>query len=219
MTTGNPRDALAAAGIPRERWGAERLRSLASGERAFCRWILRSLAEGASPGPDELAGVASSLELDVEQALERLAREDLVHYDPAACAILVAYPFSGRPTAHRVRFDGREVYAMCAIDALGVAPMLQRPIEVVSSDPVDRQTIRVTLSPEGMASWAPAESVVVSGRACEGAAFQGCCQVLNFFASPENARWYLDEHPHVRGFPSSIPEAVELGRVVFADVL
>ena len=49
------------------------------------------------------------------------------------------YPFSGHPTPHRVRFDGREVYAMCAIDALGVAPMLHRPIEVVSSDPIHAQ--------------------------------------------------------------------------------
>lgn len=135
--------------------------------------------------------------------LQRLAREDLVHHDLATGAILVAYPFSGRPTPHRARFDGREVYAMCAIDALGMAPMLQRPIEVVSSDPVDRQTIRVTLSPEGTASWTPPESVVVSGRASEGAAFQGCCQVLNFFASPEYARW---EHGHAErsGSPGSV---------------
>ena len=43
---------------------------------------------------------------------------------------LVAYPFSGRPTPHRVRFaDGHEVHAMCALDALGVAPMFGEQIE------------------------------------------------------------------------------------------
>ena len=71
-----------------------------------------------------------------EPALRRLAREDLVHHDPATGAILVAYPFSGRSTAHQVRFDGREVYAMCAIDALGIAPMLDEAVEIASFDPL-----------------------------------------------------------------------------------
>jgi hypothetical protein len=50
-------------------------------------------------------------------------REDLVHRGSDG-EITVAYPFSGRPTGHRVRFsDGHEVDAMCAINALGVAPI------------------------------------------------------------------------------------------------
>jgi hypothetical protein len=33
-----------------------------------------------------------------------------------------------------VRIDGREVYAMCAIDALDIAPMLAEAIEIASRD-------------------------------------------------------------------------------------
>lgn len=49
-------------------------------------WILRSSAAGAPPGPHELAGAASELDLEVDPALERLAIEDLVRHEPAAVA-------------------------------------------------------------------------------------------------------------------------------------
>ena len=39
-----------------------------------------------------------------------------------AGVIVALYPFSTVPTPVRVRLDGAERYAMCAIDALGIAP-------------------------------------------------------------------------------------------------
>ncbi|MGH7342237.1 MAG: organomercurial lyase [Candidatus Rokuibacteriota bacterium] len=128
MTIDNPNDTFAVAGIGPKRQGAERFRTLSEGERAFYRRILRSFGAGRPPGPDALADAASELDLEVEPTLELLARADLVHQDPATGAIVVAYPFSGRPTAHRVHIGNDEVYAMCAIDALGIAPMLGEPI-------------------------------------------------------------------------------------------
>jgi hypothetical protein len=90
MTTRTPTDALATAGIPPERWGRQRLRPLSGGERAFYRWILTRFAAGSPPGPLELADAASELDLEVEPALQRLAREDLVHHDLATRAIPAA---------------------------------------------------------------------------------------------------------------------------------
>ncbi|MEJ7569815.1 MAG: organomercurial lyase [Gaiellaceae bacterium] len=67
--------------------------------------------------------------LDLPVTLASLAAEDLDHTGTDG-AITVAYPFSGRPAAHRVQLDVHEVHAMCAIDALGIAPMFGRPIRV-----------------------------------------------------------------------------------------
>jgi hypothetical protein len=51
---------------------------------------------------------------------------DAIRLDPDG-QIAVAYPFSATPTRHRVRIGGHvDVYAMCAIDSLGVAAMLGR---------------------------------------------------------------------------------------------
>ena len=211
-----PAEVLAAAGIAPERVGAARTARLRDRERAVYHWILRSFAAGP-PEPRALAGACDRHGVSLRGLLEVLAREDLVHADESD-GIVVAYPFSGRPTPHRVLLDGREVFAMCAIDALGMAPMLDRPVEVVSSDPVDGQEIRVSLTPDGSASWEPEQAVVVTGRSCDRDAFRSC-QVLNFFASPGNAEQYLRRHTDVSGFQISIPQAIESGRLIFGRVL
>ena len=209
---------LAAAGIGPDRAGAARTARLRDQERAVYHWILRSFAAGRPPEPSALAGECARHGVSLRRLLEVLAREDLVHADESG-GIVVAYPFSGRPTPHRVLLDGREVFAMCAIDALGTAPMLDRPAEVISTDPIDGQEIRVSLSPDGSASWQPEQAVVVTGRACDGEAFRGCCQVLNFFASPGNAEHYLRRRTDASGFQISIPQAIESGRLIFGRVL
>lgn len=48
----------------------------------------------------------------------------------------VAYPFSRRPSGHLVQLDrGPAVWAMCAIDALGIPVMTGRDAAIVSADP------------------------------------------------------------------------------------
>src|SRR5262249_12750019 len=115
--------------------------------------------------------------------------------------------------------EQRWVEAMCAIDALGIAPMLRLPVEIHSRDPLSDAEIRVRLDPSEGAWWEPEEAVVLSGRACcEGPSFRGCCDLLNLFETRENAERYLAENPSVSGHPISLPEAIEAGRIVFGDV-
>ena len=211
-------DALAAAGIPVPKLGACRGERLSPAERALYVWILGRFALGENPSAGVVRDEAARLRLDFNRIREKLASEDLIHFD-AEGRIAVAYPFSGHPTPHRVSIDGHEAYAMCAIDALGIAPMLGLSIEIISHDPITSSEINVLLDADGTGTWRPQEAVVVAGRACDGAAFQGCCQVLNFFASLESAQQYLGEREDVSGFPITMPQAIELGRVIFGDVL
>jgi hypothetical protein len=162
---------------------------------------------------------AVSYGLDPVEAFAVLAREDLVHVDATGCPV-VAYPFSATLRGHRVLIGGeRWVEAMCAIDALGIAPMLGLPIEIYSHDPVSGGEIWVRLDPSEGAWWEPQEAVVLSGSArCEGPSFRGCCDVLNFFETRKNAEGYLAENPSVSGHAISLSEAIEAGRIVFGDV-
>jgi hypothetical protein len=212
--------ALDASGIPAEKQGRRRAQRLSSGEQALYGWILEMFAAGTPPQPGGLAEAATRFEIEIDPALAALAREDLVHCDPATGTILVAYPFSGRPTEHRVCIDGREeVFAMCAIDALGIAPMLEQPIEIVSRDPVDGSDVWVRLDPGDGAWWEPTDALVLAGRVCDGPSLSSCCQVLNFFGSTKTAERYLHEHPTVSALPITILEATELGRIIFGDIL
>jgi hypothetical protein len=209
--------ALSAAGIPLAKVGNCRGERLGRAEREFYVWILRRFLEaGAVPG-DAVRAEAGRLGLDFDSVCDKLAAEDLAHFD-ADGSIAVAYPFSGHSTCHRVLIDGHSVHAMCAIDALGIAPMFDRTIVVTSRDPITEAEINVWLQPDGTGTWQPDEAVVVAGRCCDGAAFEGCCQVLNFFASSESAERYLREQA-VNGFPITIPQAIEVGRAIFGDVL
>jgi hypothetical protein len=212
--------ALAAAEIPPSKLGPARRSRLSEAERELYFWILNRFASEGRPSSVELRAAAEQLGLEAEHALDTLAREDLVHCG-ADGEIAVAYPFSGRPTAHRVRFPhGHEVDAMCAIDALGIAPMFGEAIEITSRDPVSRDEIRARVAPDGSVAWSPDSAVVVTGAIhSQGDACCGCCPVLNFFTSGVNAERWLAEHPDVRGTSISMREAAAAGRAVFGDVL
>jgi Alkylmercury lyase len=212
--------ALAAAEIPPSKLGPARSARLTAAERELYFWILRRFASEGRPTSGEVRAAAERFGLDAEDALVTLSREDLLHRG-ADAAIAVAYPFSGRPTAHRVRFPtGHEVDAMCAIDALGIAPMFGQRIEIESRDPVSGEEIGARVIPDGATEWWPETAVVVAGAIhSQGDACCSCCPVLNFFASPANAERWLSEHPEVRGTAISMHEAAAAGRAVFGDVL
>ena len=109
---------------------------------------------------------------------------------------------------------------MCAIDALGIAPMLDQPIEITSRDPLGNEPFHANLSPDGTARWQPETAAVVAGVNDRHAdSCSGCCPVLNFFASSENAERWLTEHPQVHGDVITLEHAIAAGRAIFADVL
>jgi hypothetical protein len=213
-------EALRAADIPEARRGAARVRQLSRPERELYVWILRQFVVAAPPSAEATRAAAVALDLDPGEALAVLARDDLVHADGNGQPT-VAYPFSANERGHNVLIDGtHEVQAMCAIDALGIAPMLNLPTEIVAHDSISGNEIRIHVDAELEATWHPHGSVVLAGSACcGGPSFRGCCDMLNFFEAEENAERYLSDHREVTGMSISIPEAIEAGRVVFGDLL
>ena len=210
---------LTAASIPDNRCGIERTARLSAQERALYRWVIDRFARATPPTVRQLVEQAHALALDAEVALAALAREDLVHTDEDG-APTVAYPFSAQARGHEVALDARVVQAMCAIDALGIAAMLQRPIEVRSHDPISDTKICVHANPDGVTDWQPETAVVLAGSSsCEGPSYCGCCDVLNFFESTETAQRYLREHPGVKGMQISIQDAAAAGRAIFGAIL
>jgi alkylmercury lyase-like protein len=213
-------EALRAAEIPEDRQGAARVSQLSRPKRGFYFWILRQFAVAALPSAEATRAAVVALDLDPGEALAVLARDDLVHADSNGQPT-VAYPFSANERGHTVLIDGtHDVQAMCAIDALGIAPMLNLPTTIVAHDLISGTEIRVHVGPDLESTWQPQGAVVLAGSTCcDGPSFRGCCDVLNFFETQENAERYLRDHPEISGTPISIAEAIEAGRVVFGDVL
>jgi hypothetical protein len=93
--------------------------------------IVRIFVERGGPVP--VAAIVAALpELPagaIEETIDALDGEDLIQIVDGE--VVIAYPFSASPTPFRVRLaDGNERYACCAIDALGVAPMVGAPVSI-----------------------------------------------------------------------------------------
>jgi Alkylmercury lyase len=127
------------------RAGRGRVAPAERGLRAVHQAVLRSFVHtGAAPGLPGLARHAAPFE--VSQVLAELADGDFLCLDRAG-QITAAYPFSAVPTRHQMRISGGPaVFAMCAIDALGVSAMTGVPVVIESADPATGEPVTVTLT-------------------------------------------------------------------------
>ena len=192
--------------------------------RVFHQRLLGAFLTGTGP-PDAtvVAGLAAELGLDPPAALAALAAADLVHTDPVTGSIAVAYPFSGRPTRYRVELAaGPAVFAMCAVDALGIPQMLRRDGRISSVDPTSGQPITVEVH-AGVWRFQPATTVLLSGStaagdACDTAA-DWCCPYVNFHTDREAAGTYRRADPGMTATVFGQAEAVKAAGRAFGGLL
>jgi len=132
-----------AARDPQSRWLARR----AARETAEFRSVLQSFVDRGGPIP--LEEIALGLrDPRARQLLTALDEEDLIRLQ--GDHVDVAYPFTALPTAFVVRLpNGLERFACCAVDALGIAPMIGQPIEIRSHCHHCREPLELTSTPEG----------------------------------------------------------------------
>jgi hypothetical protein len=174
---------------------------------------------GGPPDHATLRRLARHFGVGLKAILAQLASQDLVQSDLATDAITAAYPFSGIPKPHRVTLltepggsPAVQVYAMCALDALGIPLMLQRPALVISVDPLTGEEVRIrawqenaTTSgdtsglPGWRAVWDPATAVVYARpedpTTDAGDIASACrCPVTNFFAAAAHASQWAEHH-------------------------
>ncbi len=105
------------------------------------------------------------------------------------------------PTQHRFRVNSKTLYAWCALDAIFLPAFLGKTAEIESTDPVNNETIRLTITPNGIASMYPDDvvlSIATPGVSCTydrvGRDSEVCGQ-MHFFSSPASAEVWLKKHP------------------------
>jgi hypothetical protein len=216
--TGTQATELAVANLSRA-WAPQRLARLSPAQRRVHQRILRGFVDAGRVTEAQLTAWAREERLDPEETCGALAASDLVHLDPTSGAVGVAYPFSGSPTPHRVRLaGGSEVYAMCALDALGIAFMLDAPIEIVSKDPKTGEQIEVSVAPHGGSAWSPGDASVVVGCELADTSAACMCPQTHFTASTDRGHALLEEMDGSAAL-LSMPEAIETGRELFGNLL
>lgn len=172
------------------------------------------LAAGTLPDAGALAQATGLAGAEVRAALDALVAGDWAGRDQDG-AIAALYPFSTVPTPVRVRLDRSERYAMCAIDALGIAPMLDRETVIESACPVCDAAIALTVGPEGVRACVP-DIVRVVYRRTVGPAHLSRCGATRFFCSSDDARAWLAANGGAADLLLSPAEAFARGREIFA---
>lgn len=209
---------LEATGLPADKLLTQR-NTLPEPLQLLHRRTLLALGQsGKPPTRDQLETWATELHLDLDAALRHMAESELVFLDPAGRKITGGVPFAPGPTAHQVRIvEGPTVSANCAIDALGIAAMLDRDVDVESLDPLTGEPVTAS-SRAGRWAWRPIEAVVFVGSSGSGRLTETCCPVINFFTSSDHALAYQSAHA-LDGVVLALSDAVEAGALVFGDLL
>jgi hypothetical protein len=206
---------------------ASRQAALAAPARDLHRTVLRRfLGSGTAPTLSWVRLAAAELGLS-DSAVAELEAADLVHFDGEL--VSVAYPFSGTPTRQQVELDGfPAVYAICAIDALGIPAMARRNGRIAAVDPRDGAPMVVSVKGAGEAGggqwrWTPAGVAVVYGRTAdcgtECGSWETMCPHTTFHASRDSARAYLADRDGIEGEVLSQQAAVKLAERIFGPLL
>jgi hypothetical protein len=122
----------------RARWA--RRAAIGAGARSALGAILDRFVADGRPIP-----VAA---LGDDAAVAELDAHDLVYVSEGH--VVLAYPWSATPTAFVVVLaDGRERFACCAIDALGIAALLRQPIRVRARCHHCDEPLELAVEPDG----------------------------------------------------------------------
>jgi hypothetical protein len=176
---------------------------------------------GRAPTLSEMGAMIGNDSGIAEEYLEILEKWGVIYRDPHSRDIRAAYPFSGVPTSHRVTLgNGIEVYAMCAIDALGMPFMLDTDVTIRSVCYHCGKPIAVNVEKYAVVRAKPSE-VVVWHETSEGCcvAAVDLCPHVNFFCSPNELAQWRTVNPSQKGKELSLAVALDRGREVFGSLL
>ncbi len=117
-------------------------------------------------------------------------------------------------TPHKLRLDGRELYAWCAWDTLFLPALMGKAVDVISHCAQTGEEIRLRVDPEGIVSLEP-ETTVLSfvtpdEEGIRKDVINSFCQSVLFFASPVAGASWVASHPNT--FLMSVRDASALAQ-------
>jgi hypothetical protein len=191
--------------------------------RAVYHYILRTFAQtGKPPSVDAIVQALSLPDAATgDRYLNAIEAGGGIYRDPTTRQLVSAYPFSAVSSAHRVTLNGTQaVYAMCAMDALGMPFMLDTDAIIQSNCGHCGQALTIHIANSAISSISPQAIVVVYASApanCCAATDQ--CPYINFFCNPDHAHAWQTDQPRLDSKLLTLTEALALGRATFEHLL
>ena len=199
---------------------AARQQQLVAELQQLHRAILNSFVEQGRPLP--ITEAASHLsQHSVEQAFQILARNDLIVLDVEQQMIMGAYPLTYEVTPHVIEVNGHAINAMCALDALSVAPMFGVETGIKSSCAISGTPVSIHMQGEQVVTAVEEGDNLYVGirwqQPC-GAAAHSLCRDIVFLLGEEAAeKW--QQRSEIEGSVFDLPTAVAIGSVFFRPLM
>ncbi len=194
------------------KWG----KKLAPEEEEVRRYILTEFPNrGRAPTNSEIAEALSLRGEQVERILKKLHESDIIYMKDGA--IRAAYPFSSKPTVHKVALRGRDrkAYALCAIDALGIPLMFGEDVDIESACMHCGEVINIKMRDGSIVERHPDGALVWIGLKYSSHAATSLCTSLVFFHSKEHLDEWRSKNPGEDGKALSLAEGMHVGKVIF----
>lgn len=187
--------------------------------KALHREVIKSLVtRGRPPNRAEVAALVGESEVDA--AIARLGTDDLVVLSEDRREIVGAYPVTTEPTPHQLEVNGQTIHAMCALDAVSVAPMYEIPVEIHSRCRVSGEMVHIKQNGTHILEAAPA-SVRVGVRwqmpSGDHAAHSMCMEMVFLKDDATAAVWRSGDEDYHSVF--TLEEAVQFGEGFFKPLL
>lgn len=191
------------------------LKSLSGDDAAlYCKLINSYVQQGRTLTRQEVGELVGN----AEQALNNIVGSKLIVLDadgnPAG-----AYPFTSEEREHKVHVNGVTVHCMCALDALAVSPMFNKPTVIDSQCRVSGEKVHIeqngtefsggTLEVWFGINWGAAATDTVCAASL--------CMEMMFLANENVARDWLAESPDTREI-FDLPSAVEFAAGFFVPL-
>lgn len=155
----------------------------------------------------------------VDGVLGKLAAEDLIVLSGDKNEIEGAYPFTVEQRIHRVNINGQETYAMCALDALSIAPMCKASTRILSRCHVTETPVEIQMNADKVLSAMPADvHVGIRWQSTSGCAAKNLCMEMVYLKDESTAQaWQQQDSDNISIYP--LNEAVEFGAAFFKPLL
>lgn len=191
------------------------LKSLSREDAALYCKLLNSYAQ---QGRTLTRGEVATLVDNAEQSLTNIANNKLIVLNadgnPSG-----AYPFTSEKREHKVHITGVTVHCMCALDALAVSPMFDRPTIIdsqcrVTGDPIHLDQNGTNFSDGTLDAWF---GINWGAAATDAVCAESLCMEMMFLANEAVARDWLVESPETREI-FDLPSAVAFAASFFVPL-
>jgi len=154
------------------------------------RFILK---HGKCPTIEELRLSLKRSDEEIIRALDELEKKgDFLLRKKETQEIVSIYPVSLKPTEHQIFLeDGTRLFAMCAVDALGMPIMFNKNVRVVSRCEECKSEMVFEIKNEEIIFMSHPDATICSPKRQVYPAAETCCPLVNFFCSKKHANEWI----------------------------